>query len=214
MIDFGFAALLALITLGVGKRLLDWLGQTPEHPLDAAALALPLGMGAAALAVLALGELGCLNLLGVTIVLAVFTELGVLSSIRLLRRLCAVHSRLLPRESISIAPASGSPSCTGLALLAIRRRGSRAGDRRRCLVLSPPGAQGILDAAGSVGFLPDLHETVYPLVTELLYALALEIPRAGGMPRDPVVSRAGARSQRDRTCPAQSSAAGPGGPGP
>ena len=29
MIDFGFAALLALITLGVGKRLLDWLGQTP-----------------------------------------------------------------------------------------------------------------------------------------------------------------------------------------
>ena len=27
---------------------------------------------------------------------------------------------------------------------------------------------------GSVGFLPDLHETVYPLVTELLYALALE----------------------------------------
>ena len=50
MIDFGFAALLALIALGVGKRLLDWLGQTPEHPLDAAALALPLGMGAAALA--------------------------------------------------------------------------------------------------------------------------------------------------------------------
>ncbi len=50
MIDFGFAALLALITLGVGKRLLDWLGQTPEHPLDAISLALPLGMGAAALA--------------------------------------------------------------------------------------------------------------------------------------------------------------------
>ena len=27
---------------------------------------------------------------------------------------------------------------------------------------------------GSVGFLPDLHETVYPLVTEMLYAVALE----------------------------------------
>ena len=79
MIDFGFAALLALITLGVGKRLLDWLGQTPEHPLDAAALALPLGMGAAASLVLAIGEIGCLNVLGVTIVLAVFTEVGVLA---------------------------------------------------------------------------------------------------------------------------------------
>ena len=58
MIDFGFAALLAFITLGVGKRLLDWLGQTPDHPVDAAALALPLGMGAAALAVLALVNWG------------------------------------------------------------------------------------------------------------------------------------------------------------
>lgn len=28
---------------------------------------------------------------------------------------------------------------------------------------------------GSVGYLPDLHETVYPLITELLYAIALEI---------------------------------------
>ena len=27
---------------------------------------------------------------------------------------------------------------------------------------------------GSVGFVPDLHETVYPLVTEMLYAVALE----------------------------------------
>lgn len=87
MIDFGFAALLTLITLGVGKRLLDWLGQTPEHPLDAAALAMPLGMGAASLGALALGELSCLNLLGVTILLAVFTELGAISAIRLLRRL-------------------------------------------------------------------------------------------------------------------------------
>src|SRR5262249_41542542 len=89
MIDFGFAALLALITLGVGKRLLDWMGQTPENPLDAAALALPLGMGAAAFATLAIGEICCLNLLGVTIVLALLIELGILSSIRLLGSLLA-----------------------------------------------------------------------------------------------------------------------------
>jgi hypothetical protein len=173
MIDFGFAALLAFITLGVGKRLLDWLGQTPEHPLDAAALALPLGMGAAALAVLALGELGCLNLLGVTIVLAVFTELGILSSVRLLRALGARHhglrrGRPFDRAGIWVA------LCTGLALLATCAAAVAPvtdGDAL-CYHLQVPKA---FLMRGSVGYLPDLHETVYPLVTELLYAIALEI---------------------------------------
>ena len=200
MIDFGFAALLALITLGVGKRLLDWLGQTPDHPLDAVALALPLGMGAAALAVLALGELGCLNLLGVTIVLAVFTELGILSSVRLLRALGARHhglrrGRPFDRAGIWVA------LCTGLALLATSAAAIAPvtdGDAL-CYHLQVPKA---FLMRGSVEFLPDLHETVYPLVTELLYAIALEIPRASGMPRNPVVSGPGARRQRDRTRPA------------
>jgi Dolichyl-phosphate-mannose-protein mannosyltransferase len=173
MIDFGFAALLAVITLGVGKRLLDWLGQTPEHPLDAAALALPLGMGTAALAVLVLGELACLNLWGVTILLAVFTELGVLSSIRLLRRVGAsgrsfFHGGSLGRAGIGIAVLAG------LALLATAAAAVAPvtdGDAL-CYHLQVPKAFLI---RGSVGFLPDLHETVYPLVTELLYALALEI---------------------------------------
>ena len=53
--------LLALVSAGFGKRVLDGLGQSPEHPLDALALALPLGMGLTALATLALGELGWLN---------------------------------------------------------------------------------------------------------------------------------------------------------
>ena len=119
MIDLGFAALLALITLGVGKRLLDWLGQTPEHPLDAAALALPLGMGAAALFVLALGEVGCLNLFGVTIVVAVFAELGVFSSMRLLRELGARGRVFFRRRSIDIAD----------ILLNRLRRGGLAGHR-------------------------------------------------------------------------------------
>ena len=39
MIDLGFAALLALISAGFGKRILDGLGRSPEHPLDAMALA-------------------------------------------------------------------------------------------------------------------------------------------------------------------------------
>jgi hypothetical protein len=173
MIDFGFATFLALITLGVGKRLLDWLGQTPEHPLDAVALALPLGMGAAALAVLALGEIGSLNLLGVTIVLAVFTELGALSSIRLIRSLYKLErdpfrNRKFDRPGIWIA------LCTSAALLASCAAAVAPvtdGDAL-CYHLQVPKA---FLMRGSVGFLPDLHETVYPLITELLYALALEI---------------------------------------
>ena len=61
MIDLAFAAFLAMIGMGAGQRILDRLGQAPEHPLDAAALALPLGLGLMALGVLGLGELGWLN---------------------------------------------------------------------------------------------------------------------------------------------------------
>jgi Dolichyl-phosphate-mannose-protein mannosyltransferase len=173
MIDFAFAALLALITLGVGKRLLDWMGQTPENPLDAAALALPLGMGAAALAALAIGEIGCLNVLGVTIILALFTEVGVLSSIRLARLLYARQKGSFRKAQFDRF-GTWIALCTGAALLA------------SCAAVVAPVTDG--DALcyhlqvpkaflmrGSVGYLPDLHETVYPLITELLYALALEI---------------------------------------
>src|SRR4051794_21755011 len=58
MIDLAFAAFLALIGMGAGLRILHRLGQVPEHPLDAAALSLPMGLGLLALGVLGLGELG------------------------------------------------------------------------------------------------------------------------------------------------------------
>ncbi len=172
MIDFGFAAVLSLIVLGVGKRLLDWLDQSPEHPMDAVALALPLGMGTTALAMLALGALGCLNLLGVTIVVAVLAELGILSSIRLIREVLVRQQGGFWRERFDGATI-WIALCTGLALVAT---GAAAiapvtdGDAL-CYHLQVPKA---FLMRGSIGFLPDLHETVYPLITELLYALALE----------------------------------------
>ena len=104
MIDFGFAALLALIALGVGKRLLDWLGQAPNIRSMRRPWPCRSGMGAAALAVLALGELGCLNLLGLTIVLAVFTELGVLSVDQADSLALRAWARLVPKRSASMAP--------------------------------------------------------------------------------------------------------------
>src|SRR5438552_1533743 len=87
MTDLGFAAFLVLVCLGAGKRILDRFGQAPEHPLDAMALALPLGMGLMALGILALGEMGCLNRIGLSVLLAVLMELGLARSCRLLRDL-------------------------------------------------------------------------------------------------------------------------------
>ena len=58
MLDLGMALFLAIIAAGIGKRLLDWFGELPEHPLDALALATPLGLGILALAALVIGEAG------------------------------------------------------------------------------------------------------------------------------------------------------------
>jgi len=222
MIDLGFAALLALVSVGVGKRILDGLGQSPEHPVDALALALPLGMGVASLATLALGELGALNRVGLSILLAVLLELGALSLFKqfrggqppwpplcewgragarllsLLRRRVRVFFPPLlrrggqgawtwPLPPGNVAPKHSCSPCvnrlraldlaiafctvlavlgTGLAALAPVTDGDAL-----CYHLQVPK---VFLMRGAVGFDPDLHETVYPLVTELLYALALE----------------------------------------
>ncbi len=50
--------------------------------------------------------------------------------------------------------------------------GAGAGDGWRCPVLPPASPQGLLARRGAT-FEPDLHETIYPLATEMLYAAAL-----------------------------------------
>jgi len=181
MIDLGFAAFVALVSVGVGKRILDGLGQSPEHPVDALALALPLGMGVAALATLALGELGALNRVGLSILLAVLLELGAISLFRLFR---GGAQRLPPAN---VAPGhSCSPGvksvrtldlaiafCTALVILgtALAALVPVTDGDALCYHLQVPK---VFLMRGAVGFDPDLHETVYPLMTELLYALALE----------------------------------------
>src|SRR5271163_2354479 len=116
MIDFCFAAFLVLVSAGFGKRILDWLQQSPEHPSDAMALALPLGMGMTALATLALGELGCLNRVGLSILLAVLLELGIRAWFKLFREVRAwlrARVRTRSRSTLSLFFAI----CTGLVLV-------------------------------------------------------------------------------------------------
>jgi hypothetical protein len=171
MIDLGFAALLALISAGFGKRILDGLKQSPEHPLDAMALALPLGMGLFALGTLVLGEFGCLNFVGLSVLLAVLIELGIVTWFRLFHEMrgwfkARVQTR--SRTSLSLFFAF----CLGLVLVgtALTALTPVTDGDALCYHLQVPK---VFLMRGAVGFVPDLHETVYPLVTEMLYAVAL-----------------------------------------
>ncbi len=181
MIDLGFALLLALVSVGVGKRVLDALGQSPEHPVDVFALALPLGMGLLALATLALGELGWLNMVGLATLLAVLIELSAISLFKLVRELRDWRRSLEPRGRCG-APERAIAVCTAAVVLATALAALAPvtdGDAL-CYHLQVPK---VFLMRGAVGFDADLHETVYPMVTELLYAVALAF-------RGPVACRA------------------------
>ncbi len=172
MIDLGFAALLALISVGLGKRILDGLGCSPDHPLDALALALPLGLGLTALATLALGEVGCLNFVGLAVLLALELELGIIAWFNLFRQTRAwFKTRVQTRSRTSLSLVFAI--CLGLVLIgtALTALMPVTDGDALCYHLQVPK---VFLMRGSVGFLPDLHETVYPLVTEMLYAVALE----------------------------------------
>jgi Dolichyl-phosphate-mannose-protein mannosyltransferase len=172
MIDLGFAALLALITAGFGKRILDELGCSPEHPLDALALAIPLGMGLTALATLALGEFGYLDFVGISVVLAVEVELGIIAWFNLFRQTRAwLQTRVQTRSRTSLSLFFAL--CLGLVLAgtAVTSLTPVTDGDALCYHLQVPK---VFLMHGSVGFVPDLHETIYPLLTEMLYAIALE----------------------------------------
>ena len=174
MIDLAFAAFLAMIGVGVGRRILDRLGQAPEHPLDAAALSMPMGLGLMALGVLGLGELGWLNRIGLAVLLAVLMEMGLRPALRMLRELRGpVRARLDDPDRRGSMPGRIVAVAMGIALLgtAMVATGPVTDGDALCYHLQVPKVFLMGDAAG---FDPDLHETVYPLVTELIYAVALE----------------------------------------
>jgi hypothetical protein len=172
MIDLIFAIFLAFISLGTGIRILNRADQAPSHPLDVLALALPLGMGLLAIGMLLLGELRCLNRLGLAIVLAIGMELGLAPSFRffgdLWRRIRLRHEERDPSAAGKVVAFCLGSALIGTALVAT---GPVTDGDALCYHLQVPKAF-LMNRA--VGFDPDLHETVYPLVTELLYLPALE----------------------------------------
>ncbi|MHB1557056.1 MAG: ArnT family glycosyltransferase, partial [Isosphaeraceae bacterium] len=155
-------------------RVLDALRQSPEHPVDAIALAMPMGLGLLALGVLGLGTLGWLTPLGLAALLAVAIELGFLRAVRTLRD--AGNRLIRPQADDNRPPILAGRAVAILLVLGLLGTAAVAtapvtdGDAL-CYHLQVPK---VFLAAHAAGFDPDLHETIYPLATELLYAIALE----------------------------------------
>ena len=164
-LDLGFLILLAIIAAGLGYRLLAWLRATPEHPRDAWALAVPLGLGTLALAVLGLAECGMLTSGAIAGLLAVGTLVGgrqgIVGTIAARPRWTArdgpglAFDVLLALTLVGTLLTSLAPVTDGDAL---------------CYHLQVPK---VFLSQHSAVFEPDLHETIYPLVTEALYAIGL-----------------------------------------
>ena len=164
-LDLGFLILLAIISAGLGCRLLGWLRATPEHPPDAWALAVPLGLGTLALGVLGLAEFGVLTTGSIAGLLAVGAiaggkggGVGTVAAFRRSSRgdgLGVAFDVLLGLTLLGSLLTSLAPVTDGDAL---------------CYHLQVPK---VFLAHGSAVFEPDLHETIYPLVTEALYAIGL-----------------------------------------
>lgn len=178
LLDVAFVALLTAWGAGVGLAVLRKLAPVPDHPTDALALAVPLGLGLLALTVLVLGQVGALTPLGIGLALACGALVGVCEAFRRPSRPLVlwksspgtpVRSRR-EQESAWIAVGFDLALAAGVVgSLLVALKPATDGDAL-CYHLQVPK---VFLAAGAVGFEPDLHETVYPLVTELLYAVAL-----------------------------------------
>jgi hypothetical protein len=149
----------------MGLWVLDRLGGRPAEPVDALALGATLGLGILALATLALGMVAALNRAALSVVLAAGFCVGWRAASAALG---TVNLRPMPRWGVDIAlQLALTVTLTGTLLTTLAP--VTDGDAL-CYHLQVPK---VFLAQRTVGFEPDLHETVYPLVTELLYAIAL-----------------------------------------
>lgn len=165
-LDLAFLAMLTLTSVALGLCMLRRLGLTPEHPADSWALALPLGLGSLAMGVFALGELGWLGPRSIGILLIAAAVVGIPTSVDSLRRLRTAGWPLVWSWAWD-----GALAVVLLGTFLTALAPVTDGDAL-CYHLQVPK---VFLASGSLGFDPDLHETVYPLLTELLYAMALAL---------------------------------------
>lgn len=169
MLDCLFILGLGLLAAAVGLRLLDALDARREYGFDTLALAIPLGLGTVALATLALGEFGILNpgtLAGLFVASALLAGRQAWREIVVLIRNSAFSLQSRSALEISLFCAV-VVTILGAFLTALAP--VTDGDAL-CYHLQVPK---LFLMRGGLFFDPDLHETVYPLLTEMLYAVGL-----------------------------------------
>lgn len=160
MLNLVFVILLFAIAAGAGRVVLRSIGVDPVDSVDAWAFSLALGLGSLALGTFFLAEIGLLTPRSIALGLFFAAVIGLIEFRRGgLRSIAAIA----PRNPLSWAALAGtlfvacSPVADGDAL---------------CYHLQVPKI--FLNLHQAV-FEPDLHETIYPLVTESLYAAALAV---------------------------------------
>jgi hypothetical protein len=168
MLDLALLIVLGATSAGVGLAVLRRLGGIPEHPSDALGLAVPLGLGLLGLATLGLGLARSLTLT------AVAALLGVLALIALFE--ARSWSRHGSPRFISRGPRTPTDwlfdatlALTLLGTLLTALAPATDGDAL-CYHLQVPK---VFLERQAVWFDADLHETVYPLLAEMLYAVCL-----------------------------------------
>ena len=169
MLDLLFLVTLSAWSVVAGLWLLRRFGPVPENRWDAVALAVPLGLGALGLAALGLGEFGRLDGRHLGQFLVAVGVIGLPGAMRWLR----VWSRT-PDEARPAAEwpdrAFGVVLAAGLVGTLLTALAPVTDGDALCYHLQVPKR---FLARGGVFFDPDLHETVYPLLTEMVYAVAL-----------------------------------------
>jgi len=175
--DLGFVLLTALWSIRVGTWLVAaWRVGTPDRPaldrVERIALGIPLALGLLALTTLVLGLIGGLNRGQLTVGIGLLT-LGAAALGRRANRCSKVgDAEVFPAEFRRRPPrlAVGPLALAGLGTLLNALAPPTDGDAL-CYHLQVP-KQFLID--GRVGYDPDQFETIYPMLTEMLYAVGLE----------------------------------------
>ena len=171
MHDLGFMVLLAAWASGVGLRVSRWFAGAVEQPADALALALPIGLGGLGLSLLGLGAAGRLDVGSIEAVLLVGGVFGAGPFVRW----CSALVQQSRNQEVTfdrldrVLGAALAVTVVGTLVTALAP--VTDGDAL-CYHLQVP--KRFLER-GAIFFDPDLHETIYPLLNEMIYAAALAL---------------------------------------
>lgn len=161
--DILFLVGLTVWSAGLGHWVLRSLDGIHANVFDTISLSIPLGLGLLSLSIFGLGEFGLLSARATWVLLAA----GAIPAGLEIRRIAIAFSRM----KIRIASIDGLTGLLLIGTLLTALTPVTDGDAL-CYHLQVPK---LFLRSGGLFFEPDLHETIYPLITEQLYVVALAL---------------------------------------